>query len=102
MQAAKRDIDPETKVRLSTAQTSCEVGGEVVILHFEGGRYYGLNATGAAVWKALQAGPATVAALHNIVCGRFEVDAAQCASDLAALLENMADAGLVEFVPETQ
>ena len=102
MQAARPDIQPETLVRLSTNQTSCEVSGEAVILQLEAGAYYGLNSTGAVVWKAFQAGPATMPTLQNALCEQFEIDSAQCARDLSTLLENMAEAGLVELGPKTQ
>ena len=32
-----------------------EVGGQVVILHFDSGRYYSLNDSGSAIWKGLLA-----------------------------------------------
>jgi hypothetical protein len=29
-----------------------EIGDQVVVLHFESGRYYSLNASGSLIWKA--------------------------------------------------
>jgi hypothetical protein len=50
-----------------------EIGDQVVILHFESGRYFSLNASGSLIWKA---------ALDNVpndqivecLCTEFDVD----------------------------
>lgn len=50
-----------------------EIGDQVVILHFESGRYFSLNASGSLIWKAV---------LENLpqdriadrLCAEFDVD----------------------------
>ena len=49
-------LEPETMIRVSPDQISCDIGGEAVLLQLQRGQYYGLNQIGAQVWKMLQKG----------------------------------------------
>ncbi|HZU22577.1 MAG TPA: PqqD family protein [Terriglobales bacterium] len=90
-------IEPETVVRVSPEQISCDVGEEAVLLQLQRGQYYGLNKIGAQIWKLLQKGPTSVAALQKDLCDRYEVESAEAARDLEALLRGMEEAGLIEI-----
>jgi hypothetical protein len=92
-------LEPETVIRVSPDQISADIGGEAVLLQLQRGQYYGLNQIGAQVWKLLQKGPTSVAALQKFVIERYEVEPAECAHDLQVLLRNMAEAGLIEIAP---
>ena len=90
-------IEPGSVIRISQDQISADIGDEAVLLQLQRGRYYGLNQIGAQVWKVLQEGPTTVAALQNNIVENYEVEPGECARDLEALLLKMAEAGLVEI-----
>ena len=81
-------------VQASPAQVSCDLGGEAAILNLNTGTYYGLDPVGARIWSFL-ATPKTVAQVRDSVLAEYEVDSARCESDLFALLDALAAAGLV-------
>lgn len=91
-------LDPATRAVASAEQVSADVGDEVVILNFRDEVYYGLDAVGAFVWQLL-AQPRTVAELCEAVTAEFDVDAATCAADLAALLRQLEARALVTLTP---
>jgi hypothetical protein len=69
-----------------------EQEGEAFLLHVPSGRYFGLNATGLVVWKALLAGEDPAEALGQ----RWpDVPAADRQADADGLLQALAGAGLV-------
>ena len=92
-------IGPETVIRVSQDQISCEIGEEAVLLQLQRGQYYGLNAIGAQVWKMLQKGPMSVSALQSCIVEKYDVEPDECAQDLDGLLCSMIDAGLIEIAP---
>ena len=81
-------------------QVSSELAGEAVILNFKSGKYYGLNAVGVRVWNLLQQ-PTTVNNIHNTLLEEYQVDPECCAHDIVALLQNLANEGLIEVRNET-
>jgi hypothetical protein len=76
-------------------QVSSDLGGEVAILHLEAGTYYGLDAVGARIWSLIQE-PRSVEEIRDVLVSEYEVEPALCESDLIALLQRLADEGLVE------
>lgn len=90
-------IQPGVVVRPSPDQISCDIGDEAVLLQLPRGQYYGLNTIGAQVWKRLQSGPSSVAALQNWIAEKYDVQRDECERDLDALLCSMVDAGLIEL-----
>lgn len=72
-----------------------DVAGETVILGLTAGRYYGLDAVGARVWQIIQA-PTAVSDVRRTIVSEYDVEPERCEADLLALLQKMADAGLVE------
>lgn len=91
-------IGRDVLLRASKDQISCQLGQEAVILQLQRGQYYGLNEIGAVVWKALQDGPVSVAALEEAIIQKYDIDHETCARDLGSLLSSMAAAGLIETV----
>ncbi len=88
-------LSPDSIVVVSKDQMASDVGGETVILGLAAGRYYGLDAVGARVWQLIQT-PAPVADVCRTIVAEYEVEPAQCETDVLALLRKMVDAGLVE------
>ena len=89
------DISKTSTVSAAPGQVSSTVEGEAVILDVESGVYYGLNPVGAWVWEELQS-PKTVSGLLDDLVAEFDVDAERGEADLMALLEDLANAGLIE------
>ena len=85
---------PESRVVATDRQVACEIGAEAVILHLDDGIYYGLNEVGARVWQLVQE-PLTVREIVDVIVGEYEVDRAQCLSDVQALVEGLVEHHLV-------
>ena len=88
-------VSPESVVVVSKDQMASDVAGETVILGLTAGRYYGVDAVGARVWQLIQT-PTAFADVQRTIVSEYDVEPARCEADLLALLQKMADAGLVE------
>lgn len=91
------EISQASRVIASRHQTSTEVDGEVVILNFDKGMYYGLDAVGARAWKLLSE-PRDLSELRDAIAREFAVDPQVCEADLRELLIDLSAAGLIEPV----
>ncbi len=92
-------ITANTKVRRTTDDfVQAEVDDELVLMDVERGLFYGLKETGRAAWDLMDEGAGwhSVGALVSSLCGEFEVDEETCLRDLAALVDELEEAGLVE------
>lgn len=69
-------------------QVSCKLSEEAVVLSFQDGTYYGLNAVGARIWELLEK-PRTVKEIVDLLLEEFDVERPQCESDLRAFLDEM-------------
>jgi hypothetical protein len=76
-------------------QASVDLDDEAAILNLKTGVYFGLNEVGAWVWRLIQA-PHTVAQVRAALLAEFEVAPETCASDLQALLRDLAQHQLIE------
>ena len=72
-------------------QVSCDLAGEVAVLHLGTGVYYTLNRTGARLWEALQE-PRTLSDLQRVLRERWGEAPEE---DVNRFLGRLADAGLV-------
>jgi hypothetical protein len=91
----KRSVTVDSSVVASRDQVSSDLGGEIAILDLKGETYYGLDAVGARIWSLIQE-PRTVEEVRDILVSEYEVDPDRCKSDLTALLQRLADEGLIE------
>jgi len=73
-----------------------ELDGEVVVVHLGTNRVYALNETGARLWAFLDAGYDRVR-IHEQLAREFDVDPAELEREVDAMLESLADAGLVAY-----
>ena len=76
-------------------QVSADVSDEVVILALNAGEYYSLAAVGARIWEVIHE-PRTVQEIVGVLLMEYDIDPERCARDLVALVQQLADAGLVE------
>lgn len=74
---------------------AAQLAGEAVILHLETKRYYRLNATGAEIWKGIEAGEDRDALTRRLV-REFAVELATAADAVDRLLQRLREARLVE------
>lgn len=93
-------LDPLSIVVASKGQLASDIGSETVILGLSSGRYYGVDAVGARIWQLIQE-PVAIADLQQAIVSEYEVDPVRCESDVLKLLQEMADAGLVEVRSES-
>lgn len=84
-----------SRVAASQEQLSADLAGEAVMLNLKNGVYYGLDTVGARIWTLIQkARP--VSEVRDVLLAEYDVTAERCEEELLALLQNMAEHGLVE------
>jgi hypothetical protein len=89
------DLAPGAIVVAAEGQISCNLDGQAAILNLKSGVYYGLDEVGATVWDLI-ASPRRVAEICDALMQSYDVDAAQCTRDLAELLGELEDHGLIK------
>lgn len=92
----KRTLSISSSVVAAKDQVSSDLGGEVAILDLRSSTYYGLEEVGARVWSLIQEEPRTVEEIRNVLLSEYEVEPDRCERDLFALLQRLADEGLIE------
>ena len=85
----------DSVVQASPSQASCDLEGEAAILNVETGTYYGLDNVGARIWQLLQK-PSRVADIRDTIVAEYDVERERCENDLLKLLDDLAEAGLVQ------
>lgn len=88
-------IELGSRVRQGVDQVSCEVNGEVIILHMQEGRYFGLDPVGARIWEIIDGAGATVLQIRDTLLAEYEVDEERCTRELIAVLQQMTELELV-------
>jgi len=88
-------ITLQSTVRLSEDVLFQEVAGEAVLLDLKSEQYFGLDAVGVHLWRALESDP-SVAVAHQRILELFDVEATQLERDLLALLADLEKAGLAQ------
>ena len=95
----KHTVSEYSTVVAAGDQVSSDLGGEVAILNLRAGMYYGLDEVGARVWQLLQE-PAVVGDIQSTIAQEYEVEPTRAREDVLALLNQMADEGLIEVKDE--
>jgi hypothetical protein len=72
------------------------VGGSTVLLNSQTGRYFTLDDIGTRAWRALIECASIQAAFDRLVA-EFQADPQQLRLDLEALIDDLAERGLVEI-----
>ena len=81
-------------------QVSSDLGDEAAILNLKNETYYGLNSAAARVWQLIRT-PRTAREVWEAVAAEYDVEPGRCERDVLALLQKLADAGLVDVANET-
>lgn len=71
-----------------------DVGGEAVLLDMASEHYFGLDPVGTRIWDLLGEDPSLQAVFERL-CTEFEAEPERIATDLLALVDQLAEAGLV-------
>lgn len=98
--ALERRLSEYSSVVATKDQISSDLAGESVILELKSGVYYGLNDVGTRIWNLIQE-PRTLNEIRDALVKEYEVDLACCERDIKALLQKLADSGLIEVRNET-
>jgi hypothetical protein len=92
--AARREFTLQSRVVPGAHVLMQPTAGESVLLDTASERYFGLDPVGTRVWQLL-AGGAGLAEVHQALLGEFDVAPERLEADLLALVDQLADAGLV-------
>ena len=91
-------MDLDQRIAVSSDALFQEVEGEAVILDLAQGQYFGLDEVGTRIWQLLQT-HGTVRAVFDQMLDEFDVEPERLEADLEALLQALADSGLVNLGP---
>jgi hypothetical protein len=83
------------RYRISPDVLSQEVGGETVLLDLAGETYFGLNEVGTRVWQLLKQDHGFIDLL-DVLEAEFDVSRERLETDIAELLDQLEQAGIVE------
>ncbi len=86
---------PSGTLRPSRVVAAQPVAGEMVLLHFPSGQYFGLNEVGASAWTHLCATGSVEGAFARLR-EDYEVDDERLRRDLEALVAELVRAGLLQ------
>ena len=90
---------PKPSLPRSVSATSgtlvSELSGEAVILHLDSEQYFGLDEVGARMWQILMTSDSVSAAFDQML-DEWDVEPERLRSDLADLIEQLRENGLVE------
>jgi hypothetical protein len=66
----------------------------LIAIDKQGGYCYALNSTSARIWELI-ATPTHIASIRDLLCQEFDVDPDDCLNDIAEIICEMKDAGIV-------
>jgi len=75
------------------------MAGETVVLDMKSGMYYGMGAVAALIWSILDE-PRSLEEIQAAVLAEYDIDQESCERDVAAFVDALKSAGLVEVVHE--
>lgn len=87
--------DDKQRFTIATEVLYQQIGDEVVLLHMDSGRYYGLDEVGARFWELMTESDGSPEATISSLLAEFEVDEATLRADLQRLLLELTDANLL-------
>lgn len=67
-----------------------EIGDQVVILHYDSGRYFSLNASGSMIWKAALENLSQEQTIQRL-CQKFDVDQETARLDIEETVRSFVD-----------
>jgi hypothetical protein len=92
-------VSERSVVSAAKDQISSNLGGEVAILDLDAGVYYGLDEVGARIWELVR-DPRRVGEIQATIAEEYDVEPDRAKRDVLALLQQLADEGLLEVKDE--
>ena len=92
-------ITLQSYVVAAPSATSAQLEDEVVVLDVAQSQYFGLGEVGARVWKCIESGGTTVAAMKTQLIDTYDVAPDHIERDLMALLHQLHARGLILIDP---
>ena len=89
------ELKPESVVKCSEDQVSCDLDGETVLMSIQNGMYYGMDAIASRIWELIQT-PQSVQQVCDSLQSEYEVPSEQCEKDVLTFLSALTDEGLIE------
>lgn len=90
-----KTMDAQQKFTPAPDVVAREVGGETILLDLGTGIYFGLNEVGGKVWQLLDSGQDSLAGICDAIEQAFDAPRGEIERDVAALLNDLAQRGLV-------
>jgi hypothetical protein len=84
----------QSRIRIPEDVLFHDLDGEALLLNLETNRYYGVDRLGAHIWSLLNEN-GSVAAAYQAILGAYDVEPERLQADLLALLNKLAEQGLV-------
>ncbi|CAN5861394.1 hypothetical protein BH11MYX4_BH11MYX4_42320 [soil metagenome] len=88
--------DASTRVTVAPSVYVRAFGAELVLLDFSRGEYFGLDETGATIWRGLEAGQA-LGEIADALVERYEVARDVAYDDIVSLVTHMQAQSLLSF-----
>lgn len=85
-----------TRVRIPDHVLFTEVDQTAVLLNTQTNKYFSLDEVGAQFWELLTQ-QNTLNAIHNKICGEYDVTSTQLERDLLELVADLMENDLVEY-----
>ena len=92
------DIAFSNAAKVSSDILHNQVEEELVLLDLNTEKYFGLDETGTAFWKAVTGSP-TIEDAYQELLATYEVEPEQLRTDLKNLLQELINQGLLKMVP---
>ncbi|HZD11212.1 MAG TPA: PqqD family peptide modification chaperone [Candidatus Binatia bacterium] len=93
------ELTAETRFVRSNDFVTAKVDDTLVMMSLEQGAYYGLDDIGTHIWEQLRE-PVSVTSLCDDFCARFDVQRAQCQTDVLAFMQELLSEGMVQIVAD--
>ncbi|NBD18698.1 MAG: PqqD family peptide modification chaperone [Cyanobacteria bacterium] len=93
-------LTPETLIVATQTAVMAELGSEAIVLDTASGNYYGFkNEVSTRIWQLIQQ-PTPISKICEAIYTEYEIDLAQCKSDVLNFLKVIFDKELVEIYDE--
>lgn len=83
-------------VNKSTELLASEVGGEIVMMNIESGKYYGINSVGSEIWKLLET-PIVVSDICKELIKIYEIDDSTCEAEVLDFLQSLEKENMIQL-----
>lgn len=84
-----------TRFRRNEDIIASEVDNEIVMMDVSGGRYFGMDSVGAALWNCLDQ-PKDLNTLVDELCSKYDVSSHKCREDIKPFLQALLEKKLIE------